>query len=108
MRDVENWLTRIVAALCAAGAIGLLWMFGVFVAIPWQQGRMLAISGAELQLIIVPLAVGVAAAWGALHVVAIADRRERPGLYQTLRALLIVAAIAAVLGGGAWTLARIA
>ena len=60
MRDVENWLTRIVAALCAAGAIGLLWMFGVFVAIPWQQGRMLAISGAELQLIIVPLAVGVA------------------------------------------------
>lgn len=104
---MENWLTRIVAALCAAGAIGLLWMFGVFVAIPWQQGRMLEISGAELQLIVVPLTVGVAAAWGALHIVAIADRRERPRLYRTLRALLIVAAIAAVLGGGAWTLARI-
>lgn len=105
---MENWLTRLVAALCAAGAIGLLWMFGVFVAIPWQQGRMLALASAELQLIIVPLAVGVAAAWGALHILAIADRRERPRLYQTLRALFIVAAIAAVLGGGAWTLARIA
>jgi hypothetical protein len=104
---MENGLTRIVAALCAAGAIGLLWMFGVFVATPWQQGRMLALSGAELQLIIVPLAVGVAAAWGALHILAIADRHERPGLYQTLRALLIVAAIAAVLGGRSWTLMRI-
>lgn len=104
---MENWLTRIVAALCAAGAIGLLWMFGVFIASPWQQGRMLALNGAELQLISVPLAVGVAAAWGALHILAIADRDERPMLYQTLRALLIVAAIAAVFGGSAWTLARI-
>ena len=104
---MDNWLTRIAAALCAAGAIGLLWMLGVFVAAPWQQGRMLALSGAELQLIIVPLAVGVAAAWGALHLLAIADRRERPRLYQTLRALLIIATIAAVLGGSAWTLARI-
>ena len=104
---MENWLTRIAATLCTAGAIGLLWMFGVFVSAPWQQGRMLTLSGAELQLIIVPLAVGVAAAWGALHLLAIADRRERPRLYQTLRALLIIATIAAVLGGSAWTLARI-
>ena len=104
---MENWLTRIAAALCAAGAIGLLWMFGVFVAAPWQQGRMLALSGAELQLIIVPLAVGVATACGALHLLAIADRHDRRVLYQTLRALLIFAAIAAVLGGSAWTLARI-
>ena len=104
---MDNWLTRIAAALCAAGAIGLLWMFGVFVAIPWQQGRMLALNNAELQLIIVPLAVGVAAAWGALHLLAIADRDDRRMLYQTLRALLILAAIAAVLGGSAWTLARI-
>ena len=104
---MDNWLTRIAAALCAAGAIGLLWMFGVFVAIPWQQGRMLALNNAELQLIIVPLLVGVAAAWGALHLLAIADRHDRRVLYQTLRALLIVAAIGAVLGGSAWTLARI-
>ena len=104
---MDNWLTRIAAALCAAGAIGLLWMFGVFVAAPWQQGRMLALSGAELQLIGVPLAVGVAAAWGALHIFAIADRQQRPRLYQTIRALLIIAAIAAVLGGSSWTLTRI-
>lgn len=105
---MENAITRIVAALCAAGAIGLLWMFGVFVAAPWQQGRILALNGAELQLIIVPLSIGVVAAWGALHLLAIADCCERPGLYRTLRALLVIAAIAAVLGGSSWTLARIA
>jgi len=104
---VENGITRIVAALCAAGAVGLLWMFGVFVALPWQQGRMLALNGAELQVIIVPLTIGVAAAWGALHIFAIADRQGRPGLYRAIRALLFIAAIAAVLGGIAWTLARI-
>lgn len=104
---MENWITRIVAALCAAGAVGLLWMLGVFVAVPWQQRRMLAMSGGELQLVGVALVVGVAAAWGALHILAIADRHERPRTYRWIRALLVVASIAAVLGGSAWTLARI-
>ena len=104
---MENWITRIVASLCAAGAVGLLWMHGVFVAVPWHEGRMLAMSGAELQIIGVPLAIGIAAAWGALHILSIADRHERPRLYRALRALLVIAAIAAVLGGIAWTLARI-
>ena len=105
---MENWITRIVAALCAAGAVGLLWMLGVFVAVPWHEGRMLAMSGAELQLIGVPLLIGVAATWGALHIFAIADRQDRPRLYRALRALLVSVAIAAVLGGIAWTLGRIA
>ena len=104
---MENAITRIVALLCAAGAIGLLWMFGVFVTAPWQQGRMLGLNAAEVQMIGVPLLVGVAAAWGALHIFAIADRQQRPRLYQTIRALLIIAAIAAVLGGSSWTLTRI-
>ena len=104
---MENWITRIVAALCAAGAIGLLWMFGVFVAAPWQQGRMHALNGAELQIIIVPLLIGVAAVWGALHIFAIADSQERPRTYKTIRVMLVIVAIAAVSGGIAWTLARI-
>ena len=104
---MENAITRIVAALCAAGAIGLLWMFGVFVAAPMQQGRMRGLNAAELQMIGVPLLVGVAATWGALHIFAIADRLERPRLYRTIRALLVIVAIAAVLGGSSWTLARI-
>ena len=104
---MENWITRIVASLCAAGAVGLLWMFGVFVAVPWHQGRMLALNGAEWQIIGVPLTIGVAAAWGALHIFSIADRHERPRLYRAIRALLVIAAIAAALGGIAWTLARI-
>ena len=104
---MENAITRIVAALCAAGAFGLLWMFGVFVAAPWQQGRIQGLNAAELQMICVPLLVGIAAAWGALHIFAIADRKERPRLYQTIRALLVIATIAAVLGGSSWTLARL-
>ena len=104
---MENAITRIVAALCAAGAFGLLWMFGVFVALLWQQGRMQGLNAAELQMIGVPLLVGVAAAWGALHLFAIADRQQRPRLYQAIRAVLVIVAIGAVLGGSSWTLARI-
>jgi hypothetical protein len=104
---VENWIIRIVASLCAAGAIALLWMLGVFAAVPWHEGRMLTPNRAELQLIGVPLLVGVAAAWGALHIFAIADRQANPGIYATIRGLLIIASIAAVLGGSLWTLAQI-
>ena len=105
---MENWLTRIVAALCAAGGAALLWMLGVFVAVPWHEGRLFALTRAELQLIGVPLLVGSAAVWGALHIFAIADRQDRPRIYKTLRALLVVLALAAVAGGSAWTLMRIA
>lgn len=105
---MENWLTRIVAALCAAGGAALLWMLGVFVAVPWHEGRLLALNGAELQIIGVALLVGSAAIWGALHILAIADRQDRPGAYKALRALLVLLALAAVAGGSAWTLARIA
>lgn len=105
---MENWITRIVAALCAAGGAALLWMLGVFAAVPWHEGRMLALSRAELQIIGVPLLVGVAAAWGALHIFAIADRQDKPKTYAAIRALLILASLAAVFGGAFWTLARIA
>ena len=103
---MENWITRIVAALCAAGGIALLWMLGVFVAVPWHEGRMLALTRAEWQIIGVPLLVGAAAAWGALHIFAIADG-QRPKIYATVRAMLFIASLAAVLGGISWTLARI-
>ena len=105
---MENWLIRLVAALCAAGGCALLWMLGVFAAVPWHEGRMLALSRAEVQLIGVPLLVGGAALWGALHILAIADRRDLPAVYATLRALALLLALAAVAGGSAWTLARIA
>jgi len=104
---VENWITRIVAALCAAGGVALLWMLGVFVAVPWHEGRMLALSRGELQIIGVPLLIGVAAAWGAVNIFAIADRQDNPRSYATLRALVVTAALAAVLGGITWTLTRI-
>ena len=44
---MENWITRIVATLCATGSSGFFWMLGVFVAVPWREGRMLALERIE-------------------------------------------------------------
>ena len=54
---MENWITRIVATLCAAGSLALFWTLGVFIAVPWHEGRMLKLNGMELQLIGVPLVI---------------------------------------------------
>ena len=105
---MENWLTRIVALFCAMGSAGLLWTFGVFVVVPWRDGRMLSINAAELQVIGLSLLLGLVTAWGALHIFAIADRASRPGVYAVIRALLAIASIAAMIGGISWTQARIA
>lgn len=105
---MDNWIIRIVAALCAVGSTALLWTLGVFAAVPWHEGRMLALDRIELQIIGIPLVVGIAAAWGALHILGIADRADSPRTYATIRATLIVTSIAAVIGGAAWTLSRIA
>lgn len=105
---MENWITRIVAILCAAGSTGLFWTLGVFATVPWHEERMLALNRAELQIIGVSLVVGIATAWGALHIFAIADRDSNPRIYATIRVVLIVAAIAAMIGGISWTQARIA
>ena len=99
---MENWLTRLVATLCAAGSTALFWLFGVFVSGPWRDGRMFELNKAEFQLIAVPLIVGSAVAWGALHLFALADREKNPRIYATTRALLVVAIIAAAVGGAFW------
>ena len=99
---MENWLTRLVATLCAAGSTALFWLFGVFVSGPWRDGRIFALNKAEFQLIAVPLIVGSAVAWGALHLFALADREKNPRIYATTRALLVVAIIAAAVGGAFW------
>lgn len=100
---MDNWITRIVALLCALGSLGLFWVLGVFFVIPWDAGRMAALSRGELQMIIVPLLAGSAGAWGALHLLAIADRADHPKIYATLRALLIAVVIAATISGAIWS-----
>ena len=75
---------------------------------PWHEGRLLALNRAELQAVGVPLLIGVAVVWGAAHIFAIADRKERPSLYAWERAALFLAGLAAALAGGAWALARLA
>jgi hypothetical protein len=82
---MEKWITRSAAALVAAGSIALFWTFGVFVAVPWRESRMLSLNAVELQVLGIPLLAGLLVAWGALHLLAIADRADSPRLYHTLR-----------------------
>ena len=105
---METWLTRSVAILCAMGSSGLLWTFGVFVTVPWQQGRMLDLDRSDLQVIGVPLVLGLAVAWGALHIFALADRKTNPWTYAVIRAALILASVGAAVAGTLWSQARIA
>lgn len=105
---MDNWITRIVATICAAGSIALFWVFGVFIVVPWRAGRMGALNLAEIQVIGVSLLVGLAVNWGALHIYAIADREANPRVYATIRALLIIVSIAAVYVGVSWTQTKIA
>ena len=104
---MENWITRFVAAICAAGSIALFWTFGMFFAVPWKEGRMLTLNMVELQVVGVPLLIGLAVTWGALHILAISDSEANPKTYATVRALLFVACIAAVSSGMTWSEARI-
>jgi hypothetical protein len=105
---MENWITRAAAAICAAGSIALFWSFGMFLAVPWREGRMLALNAVELQVVGVPLIVGLVVGWGALHIVAISDREANPKIYTAIRTGLLIAAVAAAIGGMSWTQARIA
>ena len=101
---MERWITRIVALLCSSGTAGLFWTFGVFVVVPWRNGRMLALNAAEFQVLGVSLLLGLATAWGALHIFALADRTSRPKYYAMTRIVLIIAWLAALIGGIYWTL----
>lgn len=105
---MENWITRLVALLCGAASCALFWTFGMFLAVPWREGRMLSLNMVELQVIGVPLLIGLLVAWGALHIAAIADAENNPKLYTAIRLALLATAIAATLGGAAWSQARIA
>ena len=62
----------------------------------------------ELQVIGIPLLIGLAVAWGALHIFAISDRHANPRVYLAIRLALLIVSLAAVMGGMAWTEARIA
>jgi len=99
---MENWIIRIAASLCAAGSSALFWTLGAFVVVPWREGRLLALKASELQLIGAPLLLGVLVAWGALHILAIADRQRHPGVYAAASILLVISSLAAVFAGVMW------
>jgi len=104
---MENWITRGAAAMCAAGGVALFWTFGMFVAVPWREGRMLALNAVEIQVVVIPLLVGLAVAWGALHIFAMSDGTTHPKVFATLRVALLIMLVAALFGGMSWSEARI-
>lgn len=105
---MEKWITRSVAALIACGALGLFWTFGLFVSVPAREGRLLSPAGVELQLIVVSLLAALVAAWGALHLFALADRDTMPKLHAATRVALLVAALAAAFAGADWSASHVA
>jgi hypothetical protein len=104
---MEKWITRAVATLVALGALGLFWTFGMFTAVPVQQGRLGELSATELQLIGIPLLIGLLVSWGALHLFALADREARPRLYAAICAAMLLVVLAATYAGAQWGLARV-
>ena len=80
----------------------------MFLAVPWRESRMLSLNSVELQVLAVPLVTGLAVAWGALHVLAIADRVSHPRTYYTICVALLIISVLAVSGGMSWTAARMA
>jgi hypothetical protein len=104
---MEKWITRGAAAICAAGSTALFWTLGVFLAVPWHESRMLSLSNVELQVLGIPLIGGLGVAWGALHILAIADRTANPRLYRSLCLALLIASLLAVNGGMSWTVSRL-
>ena len=104
---MDNWITRASALLCASGSVGLFWTLGVFVIVPWREGRMFALERSEFQLIGVPLLLGIAVAWAALHLFALADRQANPRAYAVIRVAFVLAAFTAFANGVAWALARV-
>ena len=103
---MENWISRIVGTFCALGSIGLFWTLGVFVVVPWRDGRMLALERGEMQVIGVALILGIATLWGASRIFAAAVQKENPKLYTVILIVLIIAAVAALISGVSWTLAQ--
>ena len=102
---MEKWITRSVALICAVGSTALFWTFGIFVAVPWRENRILSLNQVELQLIGIPLIAGVAVAWGALHLLAVAEGGSR--LYRASRIVLLLVSLLAICGGGMWSMERI-
>ena len=103
---MERWIIRLTALGCAAGSGGLLWVFGVFVVVPWRAGRMLALSGSELQILGASLLIGIAVGICALHLLALGEKPTAPRRYAALRAALIAFMLAAIILGIRWTVQR--
>jgi len=104
---MEKWITRGAAAIVAAGSTAMFWTFGVFLAVPWHESRMLALNAVELQVLGIPLIGGLLVAWGALHILALADRTANP-VYRSLCIALVIGSLLAVYGGMSWSNAHLA
>lgn len=104
---MEKGITRFVALLCAIGGLGLAWAFGAFAAIPVRDGRILSMSGVEMQILAVSFVACALVAWGAVHLLSLADRVDSPGAFRLMRAAYGVALLGAAAVGANWSLVHV-
>lgn len=104
---MEKGIIRSVAFLCSLGGLGLAWAVGVFAAIPLRDGRLFGMSGTEMQVIGIALGACLLVAWGAIHLLSIADKLENPRAFQLVRAGYGVALAVASVVGAMWSMARV-
>lgn len=104
---MEKGIIRSVALLCAFGGLGLAWAVGVFSAIPLRDGRVLEMSGPEMQVIGISFGACLLVAWGSVHLLSIADKTENPHAYRMMRAGYGVALAVAGAVGAMWSMARV-
>ncbi len=107
---MDKWITRICAALCAGGGLGLFWVAGVILALLQQQHSSpqppVPFSGKEYQILAVALLAGAAVAWGSLHLLALADKQDSPRLYRAVRLCYFILIAAAIAFGVSWATGR--
>lgn len=104
---MEKWITRFVATMVAIGGLGLCWTFGMFTAVPLQQGRLLEISNVELQLMGGSALAALAVTWGAVHIFSLSEKDDNPRLFARLRIVVVLAALIAMYVGAQWSLAHV-
>lgn len=104
---MEKWITRFVATMVVIGGLGLCWTFGMFTAVPVQQGRLLELSSVELQLMLGSALAALAVTWGGVHIFSLSEREDNPRLFGQLRISVVLLALVAMFVGARWSLALV-
>jgi hypothetical protein len=87
----------------------MFWTFGIFLAVPWHESRMLALNSGRAASARHPADRRDCSSPGARCTFSrMADRTANPALYRSLCIALVIGSLLAVYGGMSWSSARLA